>query len=126
MVYICFSLLDTRSERKRKLDQDASRFKTDEDTGKIIIDEDASDKDGQLSTDLAGTAYRESITSVDGFTRGLNGRVKFNKNTKKRRQEVDTPEDIDMADGESVPLAPQKKKVKDESRIGHEFKAKVS
>ena len=34
---------------------------------------------GNGDEDVEGNAYRENLTSVDGFTRGPNGKVKFNK-----------------------------------------------
>lgn len=116
---------DANSNRRRKPGQDAARFKTDDDTGKMIIDDNnTSGDDAGPSTDVAGTAYRESMTSVDGFTRGPNGRIKFNKDTKKRRREADEAEDVEMA--EVAPTDAKKIKRKVETKIGHEFKAKVS
>ena len=86
---------------------------------------DANDAREEPSTDVAGTAYRESITSVDGFTRGPNGRVKFNKDTKKRRREnEDTTGDVEMADGEAI--KGRKSKRHSDQKLGHEFKAKAS
>jgi len=119
-------ITNAQSNRRRKPGQDASRFKTDEDTGKMIIDSD-SDSDANAkgaSADVAGSAYRENITSVDGFTRGLNGRVKFNKDTKKRRREHDEAEDVEMADGEASSGKGRKSKRKSDVKLGHEFKAK--
>lgn len=92
----------------------------------MIIDSD-SDSDANakdVGGDVAGSAYRESITSVDGFTRGPNGRVKFNKDTKKRRREHEA-EDVEMADGEAVSGKGRKNKRKSDVKLGHEFKAKV-
>ncbi|KAG6866736.1 hypothetical protein C0991_011395 [Blastosporella zonata] len=119
-------ITNNTSNRRRKPGQDASRFKTDEDTGKMVIDEEqeSQDEGAGPSTDVAGTAYRESMTSVDGFTRGPNGRVKFNKDTKKRRREELEAEDVEMADGETGPAASKKNKRKAEPKLGHEFKAK--
>ncbi|KAJ7496027.1 armadillo-type protein [Mycena galericulata] len=114
------------SNRRRKPGQDAARFKTDDDTGKMIIDE-GSDIPGQpdAATDVAGTAYRENITSVDGFTRGANGRVKFNKDTKKRRRDnEDVDGDVEMAEGDGGHGKPKKPKRRGEPKFGHEFKAK--
>lgn len=92
----------------------------------MIIDEDnGSDNEKPAVTDVAGTAYRESMTSVDGFTRGPNGRVKFNKDTKKRRREDEELEDVEMADGEAGSTKAKKNKRKADARIGQEFKAKV-
>jgi ribosomal RNA-processing protein 12 len=101
----------------------------DEDTGKMIIDF-GSDSDAEMDVkrtgpDIAGSAYRESITSVDGFTRGPNGRVKFNKDTKKRRRENDEAEDVEM-DVEAGSGKNKKNKRKSEVKLGHEFKAKVT
>jgi len=92
----------------------------------MVIDSD-SDSDTAdakpTATDVAGSAYRESITSVDGFTRGPNGRVKFNKDTKKRRRENNEAEDVEM-DLESSKSKDNKRK--SNIKLGHEFKAKVT
>ncbi|GLB37646.1 putative NUC173-domain-containing protein [Lyophyllum shimeji] len=119
-------ITNATSNGRRKPGQDASRFKTDEETGKMIIDDENTidDEDTAAAEDVAGTAYRESITSVDGFTRGPNGRIKFNKDTKKRRREAADLEDVEMADGESRPAASKQNKKKVEQKIGQEFKAK--
>lgn len=87
----------------------------------MVID-DKGDEDEQMEEDVAGTAYRESLTSVDGFTRGPNGRVKFNKDTKKRRRENED-DDVEMADAEAT--SGKKAKRKADPKFGHEFKAKV-
>ncbi|KAG6333632.1 hypothetical protein ID866_5457 [Astraeus odoratus] len=68
-------------------------------------------------------AYMESVTSTDGFTRDAKGRVKFNKDTKKRRREnEDQDGDVEMAD-ETV-SDPKKNKRRSEVKLGHEFKAR--
>lgn len=123
-----FPCQDDTFKRRRKPGQDASHFKTDEDTGKMIIDEEDGSDDRHMasSADVAGTAYRESMTSVDGFTRGPNGRVKFHKDTKKRRREDLETEDIEMADTEIATATSKRNKRKAEAKLGHEFKAKVS
>ena len=64
------------------------------------------------------------MTSVDGFTRGPNGRVKFNKLTKKRRREDAQTEDVEMEDGENQ-TKHKAQKLKADKKFGHEFKAKV-
>jgi len=119
---------DARPNRRRKPGQDAARFKIDDDSGKMIIedgagfDTDTSDAQKKAGMDVAGTAYRESLTSIDGFTRGPNGRVKFNKDTKKRRREgEDVEEDVEMADGE---VKGKNNKRRTDIKLGHEFKAK--
>ena len=80
---------------------------------------------------MAGDAYRETLTSVDGFTRDARGRVKFHKDTKKRRRDADGAEngdgDVEMADGtlgaggESRDKRAKKNKP---VKVGQEFKAK--
>ena len=81
-------------------------------------------KQGSKDEDITGKAYKESMTSADGFTRGQGGRLKFNKDTKKRRRE-DLDEDVEMADGENAGTGRRKKQEKKELGFGHEFKAKV-
>jgi ribosomal RNA-processing protein 12 len=115
--------LDARGRRQSKNRQDAARFKTDEGTGKMIIEGSDSDAVGVAEQDVAGTAYREALTSVDGFTRGPGGRIKFNKDTKKRRREnAVEDDDVEMAETEPARTAGKKKS---EEKLGHEFKAKV-
>lgn len=92
----------------------------------MIIDEGDDEGQPDAAVDVAGTAYRENITSVDGFTRGANGRVKFNKDTKKRRRDnADVDGDVEMGDGEAGPGRSKKAKRPAEPKFGHEFKAKV-
>lgn len=88
----------------------------------MIIDE---AEDGEEEEDIAGNAYCENLTSVDGFTRGRNGRVKFNKDTKKRRRDEELEEDVDMEDGTSPSPKKTKKKGVATPNLGHAFKAKV-
>ena len=88
----------------------------------MIINDADSDEEPDIN-DPTGTAYRESITSVDGFTRGINGRVKFNKDTKKRRREEASDEDVEMGDAEAD--TGKTIKQKKSPKLGHEFKAKV-
>lgn len=95
----------------------------------MIIDADSDSEEAAVDaavTDVAGTAYRESMVSVDGFTRGPNGKIKFHKDTKKRRREEETIQDVEMVDAEEVTGSkPKKSKKKSEVSFGHEFKAKV-
>jgi ribosomal RNA-processing protein 12 len=88
----------------------------------MIIEESDTDVDGVPEPDVAGTAYREALTSVDGFTRGPGGRIKFNKDTKKRRRE-NAVEDEDVEMGEAEPTRPGKKR--SDVKLGQEFRAKV-
>ena len=126
--YTCYT--DAKTDRRRKPGQDANRFKTEEESGKLVIPAEESDSDIEVSArraakDDAGNAYRESVTSVDGFARGPNGRIKFNKDTKKRRRgNEDEDGDIEMADAET-PAKSKTNKRRSEVKLGHEFKAKV-
>ncbi|KAI9569645.1 armadillo-type protein [Boletus coccyginus] len=123
-------ITNAKTNRRRKPGQDTNRFKTDEESGKLVIPTEESDSDIEVSArraakDVAGNAYRESVTSVDGFARGSNGRIKFNKDTKKRRREnEDDDGDIEMADAET-PAKSKTHKRRSEVKLGHEFKAKV-
>ncbi|KAI8992894.1 NUC173-domain-containing protein [Trametes punicea] len=115
------------SNKRKKPGQDAAHFKMDEETGKMVIDEESDDGAGEAGVggeDVAGNAYVENLTSVDGFRRGPNGKIKFNKDTKKRRREAAEDEDVEMADGEAVQKPSKKSKKKAEPKFGHEFKAK--
>lgn len=117
------SPVGTKDGRLSKRRHDDSHFKTDEQTGKMVIDESGSDDDNVAAPDVAGTAYREALTSVDGFTRGPGGRIKFNKDTKKRRRE-NAVEDEDVEMAEEEPSKPVSKK-RGDVKLGHEFRAKV-
>lgn len=90
----------------------------------IIEDENEEDGNENDEEDIVGGAYKESLTSVDGFTRGASGRVKFNKDTKKRRaNQMDEEQDIEMEEA-NVPKKSSTKRRK-EIKLGQEFKAKV-
>lgn len=92
----------------------------------IVNDGDSDEDAAPAGEDVVGTAYREGIQSADGFTRGANGRVKFNKDTKKRRRENADDEDVEMADADGNNTTPGKKaKRKPSEKLGKEFKAKV-
>ena len=114
-------------KKSRKRGQEATRFNVDAETGKMIIDggDEANDGTMEVEEDVVGTAYRDSIRSIDGFSRGPNGRVKFNKDTKKRRREEleGEIEDIEMSDmtantgGRSKKRSPEK--------VGKEFRSRV-
>ena len=91
----------------------------------MVIDSSSSDNDAAAGEDVAGTAYREQLISADGFTRDARGRVKFNKDTKKRRRENAADEDVDMdlnVDSSGVKERPAKRRSGE--GIGREFKAK--
>lgn len=77
------------NSRRRKPGQEASKFKTDADTGKLMINDDSGDE-GKPSTaphemDLEGRAYQDQLTTTEGQTRGSRGQVVFNKDTKRGR-----------------------------------------
>ncbi|CAG8760832.1 3809_t:CDS:2, partial [Acaulospora colombiana] len=97
-------LITANRGKQKRPGQEASKFKTEEETGKIIIDEetdsDVPEKAKRATKQnpedlLAGAAYKENLVSVDGFTRNPNGTIKFHKDTKKRRRE-----EMEMADGD--------------------------
>ncbi|KAM6501995.1 Armadillo-type fold [Amanita muscaria] len=113
---------DASTARRRKPGQDAEYFKTDEETGKMVIDESEPEEENEEGEDVVGNAYRENLTSTDGFTRGRNGRVKFNKDTKKRRRE-EQEEDIEMDDG-TMTKAKKSKAKAEAPKLGQAFKAK--
>lgn len=121
-------VLALHDKRRRKPGQEASKFKMHSETGRMIIDVDNSDSDVPHSKSKPEYAdanlYKESLTSVDGFTRGPNGKVKFHKDTKKRRREEMSEDDVEMADI-AVEEAASKSRKRDEFKVGHEFKAKV-
>jgi hypothetical protein len=92
----------------------------------MIIDCDNSDEEvSQLKPKpeyMDADLYKESLTSVHGFTRGPSGKIKFHKDTKKRRREEMEEGDVEMVDeGEVSKSSKKRNKVK----VGHEFKAKV-
>lgn len=144
-------LANTAQARRRQPGKEASKFRVDEDTGKMIIHESDSEDDearlklkhtskksavdGQkvsIEDALAGGAYKDTLISVDGFTRNPNGTIKFHKDTKKRRREEMEmgDEDVEMADAEhtgnkgSIGDGKADKRPKKPLKLGHEFKAK--
>lgn len=82
-------------------------------------------KDEMMEEDVVGTAYRDSIRSVDGFGRGPGGRVKFNKDTKKRRREELEGEIEDVEMGDITVEAGRKGKRRSPEKLGKEFRSKV-
>jgi hypothetical protein len=99
-------------------------------------DEDATANDkilrvpGKRSIDeqLGGAAYRDTLVSVDGFTRNPNGTIKFHKDTKKRRKEEMEMGDMDLDAPEEQSksgFGPERTKKRKEARVGQEFKAKA-
>jgi ribosomal RNA-processing protein 12 len=93
----------------------------------MIIDDggEANDETMEAGEDVVGTAYRDSIRSVDGFSRGPGGRVKFNKDTKKRRREQLEGEIEDVEMGDVTINANRKNKKHSPDKLGKEFRSKV-
>ncbi|KAI0029666.1 NUC173-domain-containing protein [Vararia minispora EC-137] len=116
-----------QNKRRRRPGQDATHFKTDSATGKLVIADSDSDAAAgeRAQEDVVGSAYRAQMTGVDGLTRGPGGRVKFNKDTKKRRRE-DGDEDVEMEDASAGAAKAEERpgKKRRETRLGHEFRAK--
>jgi ribosomal RNA-processing protein 12 len=94
----------------------------------MIIDDDNSDSDAPHLKSKAeyidANLYKESLTSVDGFTRTSHGKVKFHKDTKKRRREEMSEDDVEMADIALDEMASMPKK-RNQLKIGQKFKAKA-
>ncbi|KAF5325080.1 hypothetical protein D9619_009645 [Psilocybe cf. subviscida] len=93
-----------------------------ESTGKMIIDDrDSDDEAAKNAAQPSRHPFREDLTSVDGFTRGANGKTKLNEDSKKRRREENATMDTGMSDVEPMTT---KAKEKDESEFRHGFKSK--
>ena len=94
----------------------------------MIIDDDNSDEGVSQSKPKSeysdANLYKESLTSVNGFTRGPNGKIKFHKDTKKRRREEMSEDDVEMAET-AVYDGMSKSKKRNRAKVGQEFKAKV-
>ncbi|QRV82799.1 ribosomal RNA-processing protein 12 [Ceratobasidium sp. AG-Ba] len=116
-----------QQSKRRQPGREAAKFKMDPANGKMIVEESEDEDEGEGGEDVAGGAYREMITSTDGQTRDARGRVKFGKDTKKRRaaEQEGEGEDVEMADGTAVTDGSRKKKKKQAVvKVGGEFKAK--
>lgn len=115
------------ASRRRKPGQDASHFKTDK-SGKLVIDEPTSDQAGTGPSEterMAGDAFLANQTSTDGATRDARGALKFNKNTKRAREtEREYEETFGAGIIDQDKEAPKKKK--QVSKLGEEFRSKVS
>ena len=120
------------STKRRQPGRDAAKFRTEALTGRMVIEESSDEGEDRGDGDeVAGAAYREMITSADGQTRDASGRVRFGKDTKKRRaaeREAEAAEDTEMADGTGAggKGGERKKKKQAVVKVGAEFKAKVS
>jgi ribosomal RNA-processing protein 12 len=121
-----------QASRKRKPGQDASHFKTDK-SGKLIIDEPSTNGAGTTSLSAAsggdggdrGDAYLANQMAVGGAVRDAKGNLKFNKNTKRGREVEKEYEDTysgGVLDKEEI----VKKKKREVTKLGEEFRSKVS
>ncbi|KAL1408080.1 pre-rRNA processing protein [Vanrija albida] len=114
--------------RKRKPGQDAAHFKTDK-SGKMVIEEsgDEDDGDDSMAADRAagaGNAFLSAMQGTDGATRDARGNLKFNKNTKRSRDEdrEDEAMDLDELIGDRPKKAPKKKQ--QVQKLGEEFRSR--
>ncbi|CAE6439667.1 unnamed protein product [Rhizoctonia solani] len=117
------------SARRRQPGHDAAKFKTDASTGRMVVEESSDEEEQAGGDNIAGAAYREMLTSTDGQTRDSSGKVRFAKDTKKRRamEREDADADVEMVDGTETGLAkesPKKKNKRNVIKVGAEFKAK--
>ncbi|KAG8697143.1 hypothetical protein FRC09_008038, partial [Ceratobasidium sp. 395] len=115
--------------KRRQPGRDAAKFKTESTTGKLIVEESSDEQEDENEGDvIEGVAYREMLTSTDGHTRDASGRVKFGKDTKKRRaaEREAEDQDVEMADGTATGKDGSRKKKQKQAviKVGAEFKAK--
>jgi hypothetical protein len=112
--------------RRSKSGHDASNFKINEETGKIVIVDESDDESVSMerATGPSGKAHRESITFADGFIEGSDDNTPKKGTKKRRRASQGINEDIEMAD-ESEPVVKGKKSKLRKEKIGSVFKAKV-
>ncbi|GAC98191.1 ribosomal RNA-processing protein [Pseudozyma hubeiensis SY62] len=140
--------------KKRQPGQEASKFALDEETGRMLIDDDdapsgkpsaANSKRVSFATsgadsapvdvDGAGTAYINQARGVDGMAQVRGGAVKFNKNNKRTREAEREMELEQMAVEEAQDrarqvqsgkqaAAPSDRKKRVKETIGKEFRAK--
>ncbi|WVQ84214.1 hypothetical protein IAT38_006365 [Cryptococcus sp. DSM 104549] len=115
----------SQQSRRRKPGELASKFPTDK-SGKLIIREDgdsADDAPGPSAAErAAGSAFMAATHAVDGAHRDARGNLKFNKNTKRAREEE---RELGLADdGEEGKRQKVKERRKMRKGLGEEFKAK--
>ena len=89
-------------ERCRKPGHEAPIFKTAPETSRMTVDDDNSGSDilhvKSESEYIGAKVYRESLTSIGGFTRGPQGLNKFYKDTQMRRREEMSEDGVEMTD----------------------------
>lgn len=96
--------------------------------GKLIIEDEDSGPSaavgaGDVGDAMAGSAFMSAQRGLDGQTRDAKGNLRFNKNTKRSREE-ERMLDLDEEDGKKV--VERRKKRMEMGKLGGEFKAKVS
>ncbi|ODN76332.1 ribosomal RNA-processing protein 12 [Cryptococcus wingfieldii CBS 7118] len=113
-----------KESRRRKPGEDASKFQTDK-SGKLIIPADGPDDDERPSASASAsadaTAYLPNNTA-DGTHRDTRGNLKFNRNTKRAREEE--KQMFEVFDEEDRIKAKVKERKKMRKTLGDEFKAK--
>jgi ribosomal RNA-processing protein 12 len=123
----------SNAKKGRTPGQDARHFKTDK-TGKLIINEEEPSSNGNAAADPngEGTAFIAAQRGVDGMRRDERGNLKFNRNTKRSRDEeigVDLDEYLGEKDKGKGGGGKKKKGTGQGGgvgRLGEEFRAKVS
>ena len=115
-----------QASRKRKPGQDASHFKTDK-SGKLIIDEPSTSTSATPAVQEGerGDAYLANQMAVGGAVRDAKGNLKFNKNTKRGR-EVEKEYEDTYSGGVLEKEEVIKKKKREVTKLGEEFRSKVS
>ncbi|KAF9397097.1 hypothetical protein BGX21_009265 [Mortierella sp. AD011] len=120
------------TQAARKVKDLSSAFKTSSD-GKLVIDESDSDNEDAeeeevdqetMDLDQAENNYLESLKSVDGFTRGQGGKIKFNKTNKRGVLGKDDDTEMEMAGGPGPIRSKGVKEQRPTKILGQEFKAK--
>lgn len=111
--------------RKRKPGQDAARFQTD-DSGKMIIEESGDEEEHGTARAVEGGAFMAAQRGTDGQSRDTRGNLRFNRNTKRARDEERMDVDGEEGTGAAEKLVDRRKKRQQMGKLGDEFKAKVS
>ncbi|KAF9179181.1 hypothetical protein BGZ51_007162 [Haplosporangium sp. Z 767] len=122
------------TQTARKLKDLSSAFKTSSD-GKLVIDESDSENEGgadedeevdeeQMELDQAENNYLESLKSLDGFTRGQGGKIKFNKTNKRGVLGKDEDTEMEQAGGPGPIRSKGPKEQRPTKALGQDFKAK--
>ena len=114
------------AKSKRRPGQDDLGFATDAETGKLLLRDDEEGNEGgegDMDVDDAGAAFTAKGRGVDGYSVTKTGAVKFNKNTKRVRQEEAELDELLAAAAEEGGKKKYKSAKKQKTQIGSEFKA---